>query len=72
MDSPRLKAIEAQLPLLTAPEILDLAARLIALAQAKVASGAVETDLSPYRGILKCGLDPLEYQRQVRAEWDRE
>lgn len=72
MESPNLRAIEQHLPLLTQPEILDLAARLIALAQANANSEIKETDLSRYRGILKHGPDPLEYQRQARAEWDRE
>ena len=69
MESPNLREIEKQLPGLTQAEILDLAARLIALAQEK--QSRKETDLSKYRGILKNGPDPLEYQKQIRAEWDR-
>ena len=69
MESSNLRAIEEQLLKLSQAEILDLAARLIALAQEKASRGV--TDLSAYRGILKHGPDPLEYQKQIRAEWDR-
>ena len=69
MESSNLRAIEEQLLKLSQAEILDLAARLIALAQEKASRG--ETDLSAYRGILKHGPDPLEHQKQIRAEWDR-
>ncbi|HEX5165833.1 MAG TPA: hypothetical protein VFV93_10595 [Thermomicrobiales bacterium] len=30
------------------------------------------TDLSEFRGVLKMTEDALEYQRRIRAEWDRE
>lgn len=72
MESPRLRAIEQHLDQLTQPEILYLVARLIALARAKTATPEKEADLGKYRGILKSGLDPLEYQQRARAEWDRE
>ena len=29
-------------------------------------------DLSRFAGTIKIGEDPLEYQRRIRAEWDRE
>ena len=31
--------------------------------------GRRPTDLSSYDGILPASVDPIEYQRQVRAEW---
>jgi len=71
MESPIMRTIEQQLPNLSQAEILSLAARLIALAQERVKRSA-ESDLSKYNGILKHGPDPLEFQRQIRAEWDRE
>ena len=30
------------------------------------------TDLSRFRGVITLTEDPLEYQRRIRAEWDRE
>ncbi len=69
MKSQSMQEIAKQLPSLTQAEILDLAARLIALARVK--EGQKETDLSKYLGILKNGPDPLEYQKDIRGEWDR-
>ncbi len=66
-----MKTIEQQLPNLSQSEILRLAARLIALAQERV-KGRAESDLSKYSGILKPDVDPLQFQKQIRAEWDRE
>lgn len=71
MESPIVKSIEQQLPNLSQAEILGLAARLIALAQERVKSPA-ESDLSKYSGILKPDVNPLQFQKQIRAEWDRE
>ncbi len=49
-------------------EVLDLVGRLVEIAREK---GAPKTgDLTPYYGILKTDIDPMEYPRQIRAEWD--
>ncbi len=66
-----MRTIEQQLPKLSEAEILSLAARLIAVVRAR-ASGHNETDLSHYSGILSAGPDPLEFQKQIRSEWDRD
>ncbi|AIE84737.1 hypothetical protein [Fimbriimonas ginsengisoli] len=50
-------------------EVLDLASRLIAIAQGKPEPSKTG-DLTRYYGILKTDFDPMEYQRQIRAEWD--
>lgn len=50
-------------------EVLDLAGRLIEIAREKGAAPKI-ADLSRYRGILQTDIDPMEYQRQIRAEWD--
>ncbi|MFI5385114.1 MAG: hypothetical protein ACHQ50_03245 [Fimbriimonadales bacterium] len=68
MESPILKQIEQQAELLSQAEVLDLVSRLVDIAKEK--APARQTDLSKYSGILKHGPDPLEFQRQIRAEWD--
>lgn len=50
-------------------EVLELAGRLIEIAREKGAAPKVG-DLGPYYGILKTDIDPMEFQRQIRAEWD--
>jgi len=66
-----MRTIEQQLPNLSQAEILSLAARLIAIAQERVKRPA-ESDLSKYSGILNHGPDPVDFQKLIRAEWDRE
>ena len=69
MESPIVKQIEAEATSLTQAEELDLVGRLIEVAKAK-GGPVIESDLARYRGILKTNLDPMDFQRQIRAEWD--
>jgi hypothetical protein len=41
--------------------------KLLAVSQLSEAKKIV--DLSKYAGIMKLSIDPLEYQRQIRDEW---
>lgn len=69
MHSAHLKAIEEKIQQLSEDEMLQLAASLIQAARTK--SGERKTiDWSKFRGVLKGDFDPLEYQRQIREEWD--
>ena len=63
------KAIEAEVEGWSQTEVLELVGRLVEIAREK-SNGHKVGDLSPYRGILKTDIDALEYQRQIRAEWD--
>lgn len=49
-------------------KVLDLIARLATLARERQAARVV--DWSRYSGILQTDIDPLDYQHQIRAEWD--
>lgn len=69
MGTPTKQSIEDEVGTWSQAEVLDLATRLIEIARDKATSRKA-TDLSEYRGILKTDLDPMEYQRQIRAEWD--
>jgi len=74
MDSPTLVDIERQVLLLPAAQQLELAAHLIKLAQLRMSQTLSSREIrwDEYRGILQHGPDPLEYQKESRAEWDRE
>ena len=63
------KAIEAEVEGWSQADVLDLVGRLVEIAKGKD-HGHKVGDLGPYRGILKTDIDPMEYQRQARAEWD--
>ena len=64
------ETIEAEVEGWSQAEVLDLVGRLVDIAREK-GTGPKVGDLSRYRGILKTDIDPMEYQRQIRAEWDR-
>ena len=60
---------------LTKSEMLQIAAELIERARRADeeddgGEGPGVVDWSQFRGLLKHGPDPLEYQRAIRAEWD--
>ena len=68
MESPIIKQIEAEAQTLSQAEVLDLVVRLTQIARSK--GEKHEIDWSRYAGVLKLTVDPLEYQRQIRSEWD--
>jgi hypothetical protein len=39
------------------------------LAVSQLSEAKKNVDLSKYAGIMKLSIDPLEYQRQIRDEW---
>ena len=64
-----LEEIEAILPTLTGSQLLRLAQKV--LAQARTVVEPPQTiDWEAYRGVLRHGPDPLEYQNAVRGERD--
>ena len=77
-------SLEAHIAAMTPAQMLRLASELIDRARGLVEETPVEDDAAEepegkgsgvvdwnrYRGILKHGPDPLEYQRAIRAEWD--
>lgn len=67
---PGVQSIEEQVANWTQAELLDLTARLIEIAKSKGKPRKKKHDLSKYVGTLKTEIDPLEFQRQIRAEWD--
>jgi hypothetical protein len=69
MHSAHLKAIEDKIPQLSEDEMLQLAASLIQAARTK-SGERKKIDWSKFKGVLKGDIDPLEYQRQMREEWD--
>jgi hypothetical protein len=71
MKTITLVEIEAALPGLSDPDLLMLADRAIQVARSRHVSGTrTPVDLNEFSGFLKTDIDPLEYQRQVRAEWE--
>lgn len=69
MESPRLKALEPLLDELSQEEVFELAAELAQRAP-QVMYTPKPIDWERFRGVLKSGPDPLEYQRAIRAGWD--
>ncbi|MGV3614760.1 MAG: hypothetical protein ACO1SV_05420 [Fimbriimonas sp.] len=69
MESPHLKAIESHIPALTQAEMLELAAELIERAR-RMATPPRRLDWEEFRGVLRHGPDPLDFQREARKEWD--
>lgn len=67
MTTPRLQAIEPQLAELSPEEMRELAAELNHRAGPPEYL-AKPVDWERFRGVIKNGPDPLEYQREVRAE----
>ncbi|RYG48800.1 hypothetical protein EON79_03420 [bacterium] len=69
MDPAALYEIETRLLDLTAKEKMELGQKLIEQARSE-SEPSERVDWSEFRGLLKDGPDPLEYQRAIRAEWD--
>ena len=63
------ETIESEVEGWSQAAVLELVGRLVAIAQEKGGKPKVG-DLSRYYGILKTDIDPMEYPRQIRAEWD--
>lgn len=70
MNNPRLDRIRELAEGLAKDEKLELALYLIANANG-LKYEAKETDLSRFFGTVHFPVDAMEYQNQVRAEWDR-
>lgn len=71
METITLVEIEAALPGLSDLDLLMLADRAIQVARSRQESSKrTSVDLNEFSGFLKTDIDPLEYQRQVRAEWE--
>jgi len=68
MESPIIKHIEAEAQALSQAEVFDLVARLTLLAKSK--GEKRQLDWNRFAGVIKLTVDPLEYQRQSRAERD--
>jgi hypothetical protein len=69
MESPELRAIESKIPSLSADELLRLAGEMFQAAR-KLPPTPREIDWKRYVGVLTSGPDPVEFQRNVREEWD--
>jgi hypothetical protein len=69
IESTNLRAIRPHLPHLTETEMLDLATELIQRAKA-IHSPKPPVDWERFKGVISDGPDPLEYQRQIREEWE--
>ena len=69
MHSAHLKAIEDKIQQLSEDEMLQLAASLTQAARAR-AGDRKRIDWSKFKGVLKADIDSLDYQRQIREEWD--
>jgi hypothetical protein len=73
MDSPALASIENQVARLSRDEQIALAAWVNELVkQDKTNSSKREVEWVKIRGLLTEGPDPLEYQRTIRSDWDRD
>lgn len=66
--------LREELAKLTAEEMREVASELVERArqseEGEVPRLSGKVDWNHYRGILKHGPDPLEYQRAIQAEWD--
>lgn len=69
MHSAHWKAIQEKIQLLSEDERLELAASILRSANRK-SSGGKKIDWSKFKGVLKSEVDPLEYQRRMRDEWN--
>lgn len=70
MESSQLREIQRCLPALSRDELLELAANAMVLANRSEVREKI--NWSEFDGILNHGPDPLEFQREIRKEWDHE